>query len=180
VSHKFTLTQTAHSYLAANKLYYRSSLMSLKTVKMVLIISLFYLILGLGITYLNNQGLTPFWILKSLGVAVGVSIAVVFVCYFIGYLFLPYRTQKLFEQQKLHHLEQNFDVTDDALIVSSELFNARLPYSHAYKWAEDKGTFLLFHSDITFQFFPKDEVPANAIATIKANLMASNCPGREF
>jgi hypothetical protein len=66
------------------------------------------------------------------------------------------------------------------LIVSSELFTTRLPYSHAHKWMENDKIFLLFHSDITFQFFPKDEVPAEAIDAIKAKLVAAGCPGRSF
>jgi hypothetical protein len=180
MTYKFSLSHNEQNYLVANRLHFWATLRSKKTLRAIAIVAGLYFLLGIGATYLDNGQFTAIWVFSLFGIAIGASIAVLIVCYAIGYAFLPRRTRKLFEQQKLYHCDQNFEVTDDALLVSSTLFNTTLPYGHAYKWAENSKMFLLYHSEMTFQFFPKGEVPVEAIQAIKTKLVALDCPGQEF
>lgn len=176
----FTFRQNEHNYLVANRLRYWGTLKTRKTLYVIATVAGFYLLIGGVVTFANNTEFSLLSILSLVGIAMSASLAILILCYAVSYALLPSRTRKLLAQQKLLHLDQHFEITENSLNVSSDLFNTTVPYTVVYKWAENSKTFLLYHTDMTFQFFPKDEVPAQAIEMIKAQLIAVGCPGKEF
>jgi hypothetical protein len=180
MNYEFSILHNEQNYLAANRLHFWASVRSKKSLRTLAFIWIIYLALGLGIGFLEYGKLDGLQLIMILGISLTAGAAVLVPCYAIGYFSLGYRTRKLFAQQKLLHVKQDFKVTEEALLVSSELFNTTLPYGHAHKWAENSATFLVFHSDLTFQYFPKNEVPLDAIEMLRTKLIAANCPGRSF
>jgi hypothetical protein len=180
MNYEFSLLHNEQNYLAANRLHFWATVRSKKGLRAVAFIWVIYFILGLGAMLINHDKFDGLQLIKIAGIALALGAVVLVACYAIGYFTLGYRTRKLFAQQKLFHIRQDFTVTEEALLVSSELFNTTLPYGHAHKWAENASTFLVFHSDLTFQYFPKDEVPLDAISMLRTKLIAANCTGRSF
>jgi hypothetical protein len=66
-----------------------------------------------------------------------------------------YRARKVFLQYKALRAPREIRITDDAFHVQSEVGQARLPWSHFYKWKANKGIVLLYQSDRLFQMMPR-------------------------
>ncbi len=177
MSEKFSFTLTQQQYLNANKLYFWSSLRSAKSARSLGWLTGLYFIVGMIVMYFEQQLLDAAEIFRIAAIAFAGAFVVLFVCYLVAYLMLPRRTRKLFAQQRLLHLPQNFEITDNAILLESELYNTKVPYDLVFKWAENSAVMAVYHSDQTFQIFPKDIVPASAIDAIRANLIVAGRPG---
>ncbi|MGY0613458.1 YcxB family protein [Luteimonas sp. A501] len=70
-------------------------------------------------------------------------------------LILPGRAEKIYNQQASLRATYTYSWDNDGLSVSSETGHARRPWSDYIKFLESDQLFLLYHSDIMFEIFPK-------------------------
>ena len=68
---------------------------------------------------------------------------------------LPRTWRQLFEQQKALHERFAYTWDDSGLGVSTSLGQARRPWAHFMRHAEDAHFILLYHSDAMFELIPK-------------------------
>jgi hypothetical protein len=70
-------------------------------------------------------------------------------------LILPRRADKIYNQQVSLRATYTYSWDNEVLSVSSETGQARRPWSDYIKFLENDQLFLLYHSDIMFEIFPK-------------------------
>jgi hypothetical protein len=68
---------------------------------------------------------------------------------------LPRDWARLFEQQKSLHEPFSYTWDQAGLMVSTPLGQARRPWAHFVRHAEDARSILLYHSDAMFELIPK-------------------------
>jgi hypothetical protein len=71
------------------------------------------------------------------------------------YFWWGYRAKRVFFQQKSLRIPYEIRIKEEAFLVQSEIGQARLPWSHFYKWKANKGMVLLYQSDRLFQMMPR-------------------------
>ncbi len=79
------------------------------------------------------------------------------IAYMIGYFFMyiPFQARRIFKQQKAFHTPFTVLFNDDGIDSKSDLGDVNIPWSHIIRWKENDKLFLLYHSDVIFQFIPK-------------------------
>ena len=177
MNHQFAFTMTEATYLQANRLHFWFSARNGKFLWVFGWIISVYFALDVATNYIDEVPLREMDWLNYGGMVVFCILAILF-CYGLGYWLLPRQTRKLFAQQKLLHSVQNVMVTEEAIIISSDLTTTKLPYAMAHKWLENSEMFLVYLTDRSFHFFPVRVVDSDAIDAIRANLIAAGCPGR--
>lgn len=174
---EFAYALTENDHLEANRLHFWANLRSLKALRSVSIIAGIYFLLAIGTNiFLGNIGLHD--MLISALIALAATFAVLLICYGLGYLLLPRRSRKLFNQQKLLRLETSYQIADDAICYTNELIDAKLPLMIAHKWAENGQTFVVYLTDQSFVIFPKRSVPVETIEAMKAKLISLGISGK--
>ena len=80
-----------------------------------------------------------------------------FIIYLIGYffVFIPLQARRIFKQQKAFHIPFTIFFNDNGIDSKSDLGDVNIPWSHIIRWKENDKLFLLYHSDVIFQFIPK-------------------------
>jgi hypothetical protein len=68
---------------------------------------------------------------------------------------LPWRTRKLYRQQKSLQRPQKISWTEEHLSVQGEGFSSEAPWSDYMRWREDEKIFSLYLSDVMFRIIPK-------------------------
>ncbi len=74
--------------------------------------------------------------------------------FFYSCIFLPWKWNKIFQQQKSLHRESLIRVNESGVEMQSEIGRALVPWSDFLRWKEDKRIFLLYLSDVSFIMIP--------------------------
>jgi YcxB-like protein len=178
VNYKFSVRYDEQNYLAANRLHFWSNLRSLKSLRTVAWLFGLYFVLGLVMSILDEVKIDGWAILRLTIISLTASAAVLLFCYAFCYLNLARQTRKLLTQQKFMQEDLQYDASDALLSVTSVLSNTKLPYDMAHKWAENSRVFLIYLSDQSFLYVPKEQMHADAIDMIRKNLVAANISGK--
>lgn len=102
---------------------------------------------GIGVSY--SMHLAP--IGAALGAAVGMYgwLAVLF------FVIIPYRSRRIYRQQKSLHLEHQFEWDDQFLYFSSQDYEGKIRWADFIKVKESCNMLLLYRSDALFQMMPR-------------------------
>ena len=74
--------------------------------------------------------------------------------FFYACIFLPWKWNKIFQQQKSLHRELLIRVNESGVEMQSETGRALVPWSDFLRWKEGKRIFLLYLSDVSFIMIP--------------------------
>ncbi len=69
--------------------------------------------------------------------------------------FLPRKVRRIYSQQASLKASHTYSWDEDSISISSETGYAKRPWSEYIKSLENDHLFLLYHSDIMFEMFPK-------------------------
>jgi hypothetical protein len=70
-------------------------------------------------------------------------------------LYLPYKTRKVFREQKNLHYPMTMSWSEAGFKVENQQGSAVTPWQDFFKWGEDSGILLLYHSSRLFYMLPK-------------------------
>ena len=68
---------------------------------------------------------------------------------------LPYRSKKIFKQQKTLHEPYDVEITEDYFASTSSLGFSKISWSDFYKYRVGKDLILVYQSEVMFHMFPK-------------------------
>lgn len=89
----------------------------------------------------------------------------------IRYLYVPWKTRKVFRQQKSLQREFTLSWSEDCLLSEDANGQYKTAWADFTNWKEDAHIFLLYHSDIAFQMLPKRAFSnANVIAEFRSHI----------
>jgi hypothetical protein len=78
---------------------------------------------------------------------------------FIYYVLIPWRTRRIFKQQKTLHDPVTFTFTNEGMHAESKRGNANLVWDDFFKWKVNTKTLLLYHSSAVFNMIPARAFP---------------------
>jgi hypothetical protein len=92
------------------------------------------------------------------GLAIFISFVVICAIAFppLSYLlYLPYKTRKVFHEQKNLHYPMTMSWSDAGFKVENQQGSAVTPWQDFFKWGEDSRILLLYHSSRLFYMLPR-------------------------
>lgn len=92
------------------------------------------------------------------------------------YVLLPWNVRRIFSQQKELSVPLEHEITDSALVSSSQYGSGVRPWADFHKWKEDKDVLLLYMSDVMFVLIPKRFCTAEQVEAIRSHLVANKIP----
>ncbi|MGJ8655150.1 MAG: YcxB family protein [Akkermansiaceae bacterium] len=70
-------------------------------------------------------------------------------------VWLPYKSKKLFKQQKALSVPSDVEITEDYFVSTSSLGSAKLVWADFHKYRIGKDLILVYQNDAIFHMFPK-------------------------
>lgn len=163
ISGKYELSD----YQQANRRHILKQWTITRIVMMVALVIMIILV-GYALTMLTGQDVLRWVILFLLALAAAMLLLI--------FLFSPYKTRKIFYQQK--ELSLPFQIKFDEMGVhfQNEMGGNNRPWSLFLKWDQNEKIMLLYLSDIMFLMLPKRLLTNEVIAFIQAQLQANRIP----
>jgi hypothetical protein len=92
--------------------------------------------------------------------ALDIFISIVVICAFafpvLGHLlYLPYKTRKVFREQKNLHYPLTMSWSEAGFKIENQQGSSVTPWGDFFKWSEDSRILLLYHSSRLFYMVPK-------------------------
>lgn len=80
---------------------------------------------------------------------------------------LPIQTRKTFRQQRPLQVAQRWTLEENGLKISSELGTHHFPWSHVWRWLENRRLFVLYESARVMHMIPKRDLSASQEARLR-------------
>ena len=87
-------------------------------------------------------------------------------------LYLPYKTRKVFREQKNLHYPMTVSWSETGFKVENQQGNATMPWTDFFKWSEDGRILLLYHSSRLFRMLPKRALTEAQLADMRQFITA--------
>lgn len=142
-------TLTASDVVAAARLHSASNLKQPRTIVILTILWLAYLVFLIFV----GGGLER--VLHDWLVILPISFAPVLVLLTLPFLVVPWQARRMFRQQRSLQGELALSWSDAGLHVVSEYGTFEIPWNHFVRFAENKATFVLLESDRLYRPVPK-------------------------
>lgn len=143
----FTLTES--DLVAAARLHSTNSLKQPRTVIILAILWLAYLIFLVFVGGGLEEALRDWFVILP------ISFAPILVLLLLPFLIVPWQARRMFRQQRSLQGELTFSWSDGGLHVVSEYGTFEIPWDHFVRSAESKTMFVLLESDRLYRPVPK-------------------------
>lgn len=129
-----------------------------------------YIFIGISIVFILFVSITsPSWTtILPLFVFVGIIV------FMLAYT--PYRTKKIFEQQKELHYPFKMTIDEAGLHTKNQIGESNRPWNMFVKWREDHNLIMLYHSDVMFSMLAKRYLSEEAIRFVHEQLNKNQIP----
>jgi hypothetical protein len=129
-----------------------------------------YLFIGIAAVYILFVALTsPNWAtILPLFVFAGIIVFTL--------AYVPYRTKKVFEQQKELHYPFTMTIDETGLHTKNQIGESKRPWNMFVKWREDQHLIMFYHSDILFSMISKRYLSEEAIQFVHEQLKKNQIP----
>ena len=140
-----TVHITAKDYLKANYLHLRPR----PFLKFLIFISAILVVIVLFISFaaFSSKG-------RSLVLPITMAVCVAYLPIFL-FIILPFRSRKIYLQQKLMQLPCDFSFDESSMQAKSGVGTSSICWDMLHKWKENKDLILVYQSDAIFHMFPK-------------------------
>jgi len=85
-------------------------------------------------------------------------------------LIMPFKSKKIYRQQKSLHTGFELTLTEHAINITSANACVTTPWHEFHQYKQNKGYVLLYHSDVLFLMLPKQQLTDELNTTLQSHL----------
>ncbi len=88
--------------------------------------------------------------------------------------YIPWRAHRVYQQLKALQSPYKMRLSEEGIFAKNEHGESLTPWSHVYKWKEDRHLFLVYHAEVVFQMIPKHCIASESEAEALRELLRSH------
>ncbi len=163
-------TYQVEDYQQANRLHMRQKWLRNTFIRLVFYGILFciFVFVGIGI-YMSLDYQSSLSILATI-------LPIILILVLLGYVYLPYRTKKIFAQQKELHLPLKMEISEEGIRFENANSQGMRTWDIFIKWKENQNILMLYLSDLMFMMLPTRMVGQEALGFVRQQLKKNNIP----